>query len=189
MYPRLPNSPNCTVLYRQSIALFGILLPAVAAVALVGGVYMWKNSVTASFTEKQKHFKTFETNRVNALGIEARVNRKKQFMDQWKAQLAEETKSAVSANLRKIQESLPNKEFQSTAFDPINTPGGFGSVSAQRSAQIRLGFRGTYRTMQRAFLALETQMPQLQLQELKIDPSSNQSSLLNFDVTYTAWEN
>ncbi|OYV06243.1 MAG: hypothetical protein CFE26_07330, partial [Verrucomicrobiales bacterium VVV1] len=89
----------------------------------------------------------------------------------------------------KIQEKLPAKEFQPTAFEPLNTPGGFGSVSAQRSAQIRLGFRGTYRTVQRAFLALETQMPQLQLQELKIDLSTNQSAHLNFDVTYTAWEN
>lgn len=177
------------MLYRQSIALFGILLPAILAVIVVGGVFMLKGSVTASFADKQMHYKTFESNRLNALGIEARVNRKKQFIDQWKTQLSEETKSAVSANLRKIQESLPNKEFQSTAFDPINTPGGFGSVSAQRSAQIRLGFRGTYRTMQKAFLALETQMPQLQLQELRIDPSTNQSSLLNFDVTYTAWEN
>lgn len=181
------------MLYRQSIALFGILIPAIAAIVLVGGVYLVKNNVAASFADKQMHFKTFEANRINALGIEARVNRKRQYIDQWKTQLSEETKSAVSANLRKIQETLPNKEFQSTAFDPINTPGGFGSVCAQRSAQIRLGFRGTYRTMQRAFLALETQMPQLQLQELKIDPSNSNSqspvSLLNFDVTYTAWEN
>ena len=43
--------------------------------------------------------------------------------------------------------------------------------------------------MQRAFLELETRMPRLQLQDLKIDPSASQSSLLNFQVTYTAWEN
>ena len=52
-----------------------------------------------------------------------------------------------------------------------------------------MAFRGTFRTMQRAFLELETRMPQLQLQELRIDPSSSQSSLLNFQVIYTAWEN
>jgi hypothetical protein len=32
-------------------------------------------------------------------------------------------------------------------------------------------------------------MPQLQLQELRIDPSNTQSTLLNYQVTYTAWEN
>jgi len=46
--------------------------------------------------------------------------------------------------------------------------------------------------MQRAFLELETRMPQLQLQEMRIEPNSNQqnpSPLLNVQVTYTAWEN
>jgi hypothetical protein len=42
--------------------------------------------------------------------------------------------------------------------------------------------------MQRAFLKLETRMPQLQLQDIKIDPSTSQSSLMNFQVTYIAWE-
>ena len=42
--------------------------------------------------------------------------------------------------------------------------------------------------MQKAFIELETRMPQLQLQDLKIDPSSSSTSTLNFQVTYTAWE-
>lgn len=177
------------MLYRQSIALFGILLPAVIAVVVVGGAFLLKGNITSSFAEKQTHYKTFEDNRLAALGIEAKVNRKTQYMDQWKSQLSDEPRSATSANLRKIQESLPNKEFLITNTDVVNTPGGFGSVSAQRSTQVRLGIRGTYRTVQRAFLALETQMPQLQLNELKIDPSTNQSAQLDFNVTYTAWEN
>ena len=71
----------------------------------------------------------------------------------------------------------------------MNAPGGFASVSAQKSSQIRLGFRGTYRGLQRAFLELETRMPQLQLQEIKIDANSTQASMNNVDITYTAWEN
>jgi hypothetical protein len=52
-----------------------------------------------------------------------------------------------------------------------------------------LSFRGTYRSVQRAFLALETRMPQLQLQELRITPNVNQPSMHNVQVSYTAWEN
>jgi hypothetical protein len=52
-----------------------------------------------------------------------------------------------------------------------------------------MAYRGTFRTLQRAFLALETRMPQLQLQEFKIEPNSTQASLLNLQVTYTSWEN
>ena len=62
-------------------------------------------------------------------------------------------------------------------------------LAQETASQLRIAFRGTFRTMQRAFLELETRMPQLQLQELKIDPSSTQSSLLNIQVNYTAWEN
>ena len=96
--------------------------------------------------------------------------------------------STVATNLREISSSLPSKEFQQTAFERPSGSGGFGSASAQKSSQLRIAFRGTFRTMQRAFLELETRMPQLQLQDLKMDPSSTQSSLMNFQVTYTAWE-
>ena len=64
---------------------------------------------------------------------------------------------------------------------------GFGSVSAQNSAPLELSFRANFRSMQRAFLELESRLPQLQLNELRIDLTP-QSSNLNFQVTYTAWE-
>jgi hypothetical protein len=177
------------MLYRQSIALFGILLPLIIACAVVGGVLVLKGNIADSFVGKQSNYSASDKNRINVLGIEAKVSRKKQFTDQWKTQLSKETKSTVNDNLSEIQKALPSKEFQPTAFDPIGTPGGIGSISAQRSSQIRLGFRGTFRTMQRAFLTLESQMPQLQLQDLTIEPSSTQTALDNFDVNYTSWEN
>lgn len=176
--------------YRQSIALFGIVLPLIVAAIVVGGTFSYSNDMAKDFAEKQKHFKTYETNRIGGLGIEAQMSRKRSSVDQWKTQLSEETKSAMSSHLGKIQEMLPSKEFQRTAFEPLNSIGGFGGMSAQKSSQIHLGFRGTFRSVQRAFLELETRMPQLQLQELKMDPAQGtNASLLNFDLTYTAWEN
>ena len=176
-------------LYRQPIILFGIVLPAVATAVLIGVFSMLKSNMAASSEIKQKSFKTSEEGRLAGLAIEAQVGRQRQHLDRWKTQLSLETASAVTTNLREISEQLPAKEIQQTAFERPSASGGFGTISAQNSSQIRIAFRGTFRTMQRAFLALETRMPQLQLQDLKIDPSTNQSSLLNFQVTYTAWEN
>ncbi|MGC4017630.1 MAG: hypothetical protein QM755_24405 [Luteolibacter sp.] len=175
--------------YRQSITLFGIVLPLLVAGIVVGVAFYIASDMKADFAQKEKKYAMSEKSRIEAIGTETTLGRKRQFTEQWKAKLGEETKSAISANLRKIQETLPSKEFQSTAFEPMNGRGGFGSVSSQKSSQLRLGLRGTFRTVQRAFLELETRMPQLQLNELKMDPSSNQTSLLNFEVTYTAWEN
>ena len=83
---------------------------------------------------------------------------------------------------------LPAKEYQRTSVEYPTGSTGFASASAQNSSQVKLAFRGTFRSVQQAFIELETRMPQLQLQELKIDPSSSSASTLNFQVTYTAWE-
>ncbi|MEY3897538.1 MAG: hypothetical protein RLZZ214_3059 [Verrucomicrobiota bacterium] len=176
-------------LYRQTIVLFGIVIPIVITAVVVGFCFMLKSKMTDSFDNKMTSYKAYEVSRVASLEIEAKVSRERQHVERWSTQLAQETASAVTTNLREISEHLPPKEIQQTAFERPSGNGGFGNVSAQNSSQIRIAFRGTFRTMQRAFLELESRMPRLQLQDLKIDPSSSMSSLLNFQVTYTAWEN
>lgn len=176
-------------LYRQSIILFGIVIPVLIAGGIVGAGFFLKSKMVTSYNNKQENYKKYEQGRIAGLEIEAQVTRQRQHLDRWKEQLSEETASSVATKLRSIMEHLPNKEIQQTAFERPGASGGFSSASAQTSSQIRIAFRGTYRTLQRAFLELETKMPQLQLQELKMDPSSSQSSLMNLQVTYTAWEN
>ena len=177
-------------LYRQSIILFGAVLPVLCATAVGGVGYLLKSKMAASFENKQRTYKTYEQGRIagprnrnpgdppTRCTSNAGTNNSR-----------EETASAVATNLREISEKLPGKEIQQTAFERPNTSGGFGAASAQNSSQIRIAFRGTFRTLQRAFLELETRMPQLQLQEFKMDPIATHASLMNFQVTYTAWEN
>lgn len=176
-------------LYRQSIVLFGIVVPVAAAAFLVGACYMVKSRMSESYDNKQKSYKAHEASRLGGLEVEAKVNRDRPHLERWTEQLSQETASAVTTNLREISERLPSKEIQQTAFERPSGSGGFGAAVAQNSSQIRIAFRGTFRTMQQAFLELETRMPRLQLQDLKIDPSSTGSALLNFQVTYNAWEN
>jgi hypothetical protein len=175
-------------LYRQTITLFGIVVPLIISAVVIGVGFTMKSRMLASFENKQATYKTHEQGRLATMEIEAEVIRQRPHLDRWTKQLAEETASTVTTNLREITSKLPPKEIQLSAFDPSSS-GGFGSVSAQKSSQVRIALRGTYRTMQRAFLELETRMPQLQLQDLKMSPNSSQSSLLNFEVSYTAWEN
>lgn len=173
--------------YRKSISLFGIVVPVIIAMAIIGGCYFLKSEMLVSFNNKQSNFKSYEQNRIVAMDIEAQVIRSRQHLDRWNESFSQETASAVTTNMREIFSHLPSKEIQQTSFERSNSATGFGSVAAQKSSQIRIALRGTYRTLQRALLELETRMPQLQLMELRIDPS-NQSTLINFQVTYTAWE-
>lgn len=177
-------------LYRQSIIIFGIVLPAVLAGAIIGGGFMVKSNMAESFENKRKTYNTSEQGRRSGLEIEAKVKLQRDHLNRWNEQLSQETASAAATHLRKIYEHLPSKEIQQTGFErPTGATSGFGSVAAQKSSQLRISFRGTYRTVQRMFLELETRMPRLQLLELQITPNPNQSSLLNFQVTYAAWEN
>jgi hypothetical protein len=176
-------------LYRQTIVLFGIVVPIALAAAVVGFCFILKSKMVASYDNKVKSYKAYEISRLSSLEIEAKVTKDRQHLERWNSQLSQETASAVTTNLREISEHLPSKEIQQTAFERPNGSGGFGSSAGQTSSQIRIAFRGTFRTMQRAFLELETRMPRLHLQDLKIDPSSSGSTLLNFQVTYNAWEN
>lgn len=175
--------------YRQPIIFFGIVVPILLAAAVVAGGAAIKSNMAKSFLEKESKYRTFQQSSAEARKIEKQIISQRSHLDRWNVQLSEETASAVATNLREISEKLPGKEIQQTAFERPTGNGGFGSASAQNSSQIRIAFRGTYRTLQQAFLQLETRMPQLQLQEFRMDPNSTQSSLLNFQVTYTAWEN
>lgn len=173
--------------YQNSIAAFGFALPIIVGGAVIAGALVMKSRVTASFENKLTHYKTYEQNKKGAQSLELEITNKRDHIDRWEALLSEETASAVTSNLREIEELLPSKEFQKTAQEHPAGNTGIGSASAQTSAQVKLAFRATYRSMQKGFLELESRMPQLQLQEMRIDPSPN-SGNLNFQVTYTAWE-
>ena len=109
-------------------------------------------------------------------------------MERWISQVEKETANSITSHLKQIGDKLPSKEFQQTAIEYPPGRNGFASVSAQDSSQVRLAFRGTFRAVELALADLESRMPQLQLQEFKIDPSTASTSSLNFQVTYTAWE-
>ena len=174
--------------YRQSIIIFGFVLPALICAVIVGGGIALKAKANSSFQENQALYKSSEANRIGSQGIEAQISKKRQHVERWKSQMDKETANAITSHLKEISDKLPAKEFQQTAFERPTGNSGFASASAQSSSQVRLAFRATFRSMEKAFLDLETRMPQLQLQELKIDPSSSSASTMNFQVTYTAWE-
>ncbi|MGJ8645165.1 MAG: hypothetical protein ACSHX9_17315 [Luteolibacter sp.] len=177
-------------MYKQSIIIFGIVVPLLICGLVLGACAYVRGKINTSFENKVMHYSGYESSRLGSLGIEAKISRQRVDYERWNEQLSQETFSLVTTNLRTIAETLPPKEFQQTAFERLNQSGGFGNVTAQRSSGLKFNFRGTFRSVQRAFLELETRMPNLQLQELRIDPNSTtDSSLLNFQVTYTAWEN
>lgn len=173
--------------YRQAIILFGVVLPVIVAIGLIAGSYLLHSKMNNDFTLKEQKYRDHLRAREQVNMIEEEVKADRVHLERWNEQLAQETASAFGTNLKEITDKLPDKEIQQTSFDPSAKAGGFGAASAQSASQIRIGFRGTFRTMQKAFLELETRMPQLQLEELSMKSANSSSYLLTFQVTYTAW--
>jgi uncharacterized membrane protein len=174
-------------MYKQSIIIFGIVLPVLGLLAVVGACFYIKSEMSDSFAVKLSQYRSYSQGRQAAMETESRIRPQREHLARWKEELAVETISTVRTHLKAISDKLPSREFQETGFDPLNSRSSFASASQQKSSQFRMGFRGTFRSAQKAMLELEARMPQLTLQELKINPS-DQSTLLNFQVTYTAWE-
>lgn len=174
--------------YRQPIILFGIVIPLILSLAVVGIGYVAKSKMTESFAEKRRNFLAHQQARSQSVALDQQVKSRRDDLKRWNENLAQETASAIGVHLRSISEKLPNKEIQQTAFDPSNSSTGFGSASAQNASSIRIAFRGTFATLQKAFLELETRMPQLILEDMAIEPASNSPHLITTQVTYTAWE-
>jgi hypothetical protein len=174
--------------YRQSIVLFGIVVPFLLCALAIGGCLIAIGNFQDTLKSKQANFKTNATLQVKIKQLEKEVKEERPHLERWIGDLSKETASSVSNALRRILNDLPPKEIQQTAFERPTTSGGFGSASAQKSSIIRVSFRGTYRTIQRALLELESLMPQLHIVDMKIDPVSGQTSMINIQITYTVWE-
>jgi hypothetical protein len=175
--------------YQQTVILFGLVLPLLIAGAVFGVCFVIRGNVTDSLDKKLEQYAQLQQSRRAAQEMELAISGERENLERWKKQMSQETASTVTATLRAIEERIPDREFTQTSFERPTASAGFGTASAQKSSQIRLSFRGTYRSVQRAFLELETRMPQLQLQEFRISPNANQPSMHNITVSYTAWEN
>lgn len=175
--------------YRQPIILFGLLLPVLATAAVLGIALKVKSDISESYASKSTAYQANQRAVKDRQKLESALARQGKDMDRWNKSLQQELASTITANLREISANLPPKEFQRTAFEAATSGGSLGAASAQKSSQIRVPLRGTYRSVQKALLELETRMPQLQLQEFRMEPNTSSGSvLLNFQVTYTAWE-
>jgi hypothetical protein len=175
--------------YNQPIIFFGLLLPALLTAAIVVTCFMGLDHVETTLRQKAEINRQLKLSRNGLMQVESSVLAERDHLERWKNLLAEESASSVTRHLKAIAGRLPEAEFQQTSFETPTGSVGFGAVSAQKSAQIRIGARGTYRSIQLALFELETRMPQLQLQEMRLSPNPNQPSLLNVQVSYTSWEN
>lgn len=175
--------------YRQSILLYGLLLPLIVGVLLLVIGYYFKANTESVCAKNIVAYNNSEKDRKDCLTIEGKVLPERPAMERWEKLLSEKIAPTMGPQLREIMAGFSKSELQETSSTPSLIKAGFGVVSEQNSSQMQINFRGTFSAMQDVLIKLETKFPQLHVNELKIDPVANQSSLLDFKISYTAWEN
>ncbi len=176
-------------MYKQPIILFGIVIPVILASAIIGGGMVVRGQVVDSYEKKARGFKNFQKNKMMVFETESQIAKQREVFQKWNAILEQESFALLGTTLRTMEEKLPPKEFETTGTERLNNKSGFGMATAEKSSGMKFNLRGTYRTVQKALLELETRMPNLQLQDMRIEPIiTDELSLLNFQLNYTAWE-
>lgn len=174
--------------YKESIIFFGVVIPVLIVVGAFALVLHYKGELEQSYAVKRSAYVEIQKIEKQRRALETTVGQQDPHMQRWMALFEKPTASAVNGFLTEVQKKFAGEDFQQIAFRRGNSSGGIGGASAQPSIQIQLGFRGTYSALQNAFVELESSMPQLQLDSIKVTPNVN-NRVLNADLVYTAWQN
>ncbi len=173
--------------FKKPILIFGVVVPIFLIVVLLGvGIHL-RGRLEESFKNRKEHYVEYRKVQERREALEKQIRAQEPHMQRWMKLFDKATASNVNAYLSDIQKKFDGQEFQQTAFRRTSSAGAIGGASQQSSTHIQLAFRGTYRALQNAFLELETRMPHLQLDSLRLTMHPNKKVLIA-DVNYTAWQ-
>ena len=170
--------------YKDSVIVFGLVAPVLFVVVGLGLGLHFRGKLEATYESRLNHHQTFKSVERERRALERNVQSQAPHMNRWMSLFEQPAATSVNTFFRDFQKDFDATHFQQTAFRPTTTAGGIGGVSKQPSIQLHFAFRGTYRALQTAFLELETRMPQLQLDSIKLSRAANQN-VLNAAVVYT----
>ncbi len=174
--------------YKEPVIIFGLVVPVVLVLVVLGLGIHFRGKFEDNYKVRKSQYEDFKRGTAQREGLERKIQEQEPHLNRWMALFEKATASSVNGFLSEFQKQYNGQEFQQIAFRRTASSGGIGGASAQPSIQIQLGFRGTYRALQNAFLEMETRMPHLQLDSIKLNVSTPNRKVLNADLIYTAWQ-
>ncbi len=173
--------------YKQPVVVFGVVLPLLVLILIFAVSFNYRSKFEKSYRVRKEQYVAHQKVTKQREALEEKISEQAPFMTRWMGLFDKPADSSVNAVLNDVQTRYSSNELQQTSFRRSPASGGIGGASKQSAVKLQLTFRGTYRGLQNAFLEMETRMPHLQLDHLKLRKESNRN-LLNADVVYTAWQ-
>lgn len=173
--------------YKQPVIVFGVVLPLLGLIAVLAVSANYRSKFEKTYKVRKTEYVKLQKLTKQREALEEKISEQEPYMSRWMDLFDKAADSSVNAVLNDVQARFSSNELQQTSFRRSPASGGIGGASKQPAVKLSLTFRGTYRGLQNAFLEMETRMPHLQLDVLKLRKESNRN-LLNAEVTYTAWQ-
>lgn len=162
-------------------------------VFILGIVFLMLNAKKAGIQKQaDERAKVFAANKRSAIvtkGLQEQIKTYEARMENWEQILEESDVGTVTGILKEISNQHGSGEkFRQNDFKFVNQKTGVGSVSGRPNVTYNLSLDGTYQTLQKSILILESKLPNLHLNTLKLTPQKD-GPLLNAELSYTAWTN
>ncbi len=175
--------------YRTGIIIFNIAIPLVILVVVTLVTANFKGGLKRTFDERSQAFKQStllneEIEKVSA----ATETYKSDYASSWSKLFEGEVSTQVTKTLNKIMAEISSDDLQQTSFRVSDKKSRFTAGMKYPSTSLELSFRGKYSHMQLAIAEFETQLPHFQLEALRVQPPTDGSSHLDFQLNYIVWK-
>ncbi|HRQ90221.1 MAG TPA: GspMb/PilO family protein [Bacteroidia bacterium] len=180
--------------HRQAILVFGIVAPMFLIGALAVAVFMGHSKLQQTHRTKIATLERYHNTKRQADELEAflALDDRREKTAYWNSKLEQDLIESLTHNLDKILAKYDTNVLQQTEMGQATGAGTIGSKTKLPHARMKLSFEGGLKPMQLLLAELETEMPQLVLEEISVAPqpgaSGDQTGKLAFTVVYHCWE-
>ena len=178
--------------HTESILVFGVILPGVILIALLGGVLFGRAKLHASTDAKLELYRDYEQSVASLQSAEGDFAGRKDNLKLWQDSIEKELIQTLTANLRLAMEEYTDDQLRQIELSRPQSTSPFAGSTENHYDRFLVSFEGGFGPMQRTLAELETRMPQLTLESLNVGPSAQAANdpgprKLKFVATYLSW--
>ena len=174
--------------FKIGILLLGVLVPLLGIGLIFGVISSRKKKIEQEYTTRKASYTANQRQKEVVKGLEVRMSKYDGRQDEWDVLLKNSDIGTVTGLLKEISAEYSGTEtFRRREFNFVNTETGIGAASKQPSVSFTVSLAGTFTAIQQGLLSLESKMPNLSLNSMKIHPDPG-SSLLEVELSYSAWK-
>ena len=174
--------------FKIGIILFGAVLPLLVIGLVWLAISSQKKKIEVEHATRKASYLAQQRQEEVAKGLQVKLSRYDDRKKSWDVLLRNSDIGTVTGLLKEISAEYSGTEtFKRNDFNFVNKENGIGAASQQPSVSFTVSLSGTYKAIQQSLLSLESRMPNLSLNSMKIAPEPG-SSLLEAELSYSAWK-